>query len=215
MIRDRSSAGQALADALAKYRGDRRGLILALPRGGVILGSVLSRRLELPLDIFISQKIRRPQDPELALGAVTETGTILPCPDTACLTSPKEWAEALRAAKKEADWRRLAYRADRPLPVIKEKTIILTDDGVATGATFLAAISALRALRPARLVAAVAVGPRDTLDKIKRRVDELAALEAPEILVSVGSHYNEFEPVSDAEVLQCLAAQGSREHAAS
>ncbi|MBI4376773.1 MAG: phosphoribosyltransferase [Elusimicrobia bacterium] len=203
MFIDREDAGEKLAEALGRYRAAHGGLVLALPRGGVVVGFALSRRLGLPLDVFISQKIRAAEEPELALGAVTERGTMLA--DRA-IEPP-----LAHMAKQEVEWRRLLYRGGRPLPLIAGRIVILVDDGAATGSTFLAAAQAVDALAPKRLVAALPVASVEASDKIRGYVDELVALERPEDLVCLGDYYDEFRPVSDAEVLKRLSYRQGRD----
>lgn len=219
MFQSRDDAGERLGAALSGYDKLPGCLVLGLPRGGVIAAWALSRRLNLPLDVFISQKICAPEKPQLALGAVAETGSVfLNRVIMSSLDIPfSVKAELAHMAQQETEWRLLLYRGGRPLPAIAGRTIILVDDGVVTGATFLAAVEALVALMPKRLIAALPVGPAAAIAKIQRFVDELVVLERPVDFDSLASFYEEFRPVPDDEVLKKLSFrrghEGLRRHA--
>jgi putative phosphoribosyl transferase len=210
-----------LAARLGAYRNDPTGLILALPRGGVPVGYEVSLALNLPLDVFITRKLGAPEDPEYAIGAVAETGVVYMNP-TACRMfggfslSDRLFSDAIRAKREEIARRQALYRGGRPLPELKDRTVLLVDDGVATGATFLASVEALRSLQVGRLVAALPVGPRDTLGDIGKQVDKLIVLSTPEPFYAVGNHYMDFRQVGDEEVVRYLeraAAAHAQAHA--
>ncbi len=208
MFHDRTEAGQQLASSLSRYAGHSQGLILAIPRGGVLVGLELSRVLELPLDVLITRKIGAPGNPELALGALAETGYLHLNQDI--LAFYPGWTRFVEDERtrqeEEVRRRRELYRHGRPLPVLTGRTVLLVDDGVATGATYLASIAALRAAGVATLVAALPVAPPETAQKIHGHVDDCVILDTPEPFEAVGLHYRVFNQVSDAEVLHALDA---------
>lgn len=206
MFRDRDDAGDRLAQRLLAYRDSPDGMVLALPRGGVVVGCRLSLALRFPLDVFIACKLGSPENPEYALGAVTEVGNVYVNPLNAVdHGSLPESIEALAAEKRpEILRRRRLYRQGRCLMELNGRLVILVDDGIATGATFLSAVEALRCLDPKRLVAALPVGPVETVEQVRGLVDELVVLACPEPFWSVGTHYADFSQVSDHEVLVCL-----------
>ena len=210
MFKDREAAGEALAERLECYRGARDVLVLGLPRGGVITASAISKRLGLPLDVLVSQKLRCPDDPELAFGAVTELGNAYFDPRLAPLVKPAERDEELAFERKEALWRRRLYRGDRPLPDVRGRRLILVDDGIATGATFIAAIEALRTVAPGRIVAAAGVGQTDVVKTVAAMADETQVVEVLEELEVVGACFESFPPLHDWEVVARLSAGHAR-----
>jgi putative phosphoribosyl transferase len=208
IFRDRKEAGQLLAAKLASYRDEPSGLILALPRGGVTVGYELSLALHLPLDVFITRKLGAPDNPEYALGALSETGAIYLNPDAVEVfhLSHADLEILLKEAREEISRRQQRYRNGLPLPGLTDRTVILVDDGMATGATFFATIEAVSELSPRRLVAAIPVAPQDNLAPVRSRVDDLVVLATPEPFIAVGHHYQSFAQVEDAEVLEYLQA---------
>jgi predicted phosphoribosyltransferase len=206
IFQNREEAGRQLAARLQKYRDAPGGVILALPRGGVAVGYQLSIALHLPLDVFITRKIGAPENPEYALGAVSESGNVYLNPDALAefRLSHEDMKDIVAVQKQEIRRRQQLYRQGRhPLP-LKDRTVIVVDDGIATGATFFASVEAIRQLTPARLVAAIPVGPEDTIAKAKSLVDELIVLATPEPFWAVGSHYIDFTQVEDRDVLEYL-----------
>ena len=213
VFRDREDAGRLLAAKLGAYRDNPGGLILALPRGGVAIGYELSRALHLPLDVFITRKLSTPDNPEYAIGALSETGAVYLNPDAveAFRLSPANLNALIGHAREEITRRQQRYRNGVPLADVTGRTIILVDDGIATGATFFATIEAITELSPRRLVAAVPVAPEDNVDPVRRRVDEFIVLSTPDPFIAVGHHYQCFAQVNDTEVLEYLnAAQQAR-----
>jgi Predicted phosphoribosyltransferases len=213
VFRDREDAGRLLAAKLGAYRDNPGGLILALPRGGVAIGYELSRALHLPLDVFITRKLSTPDNPEYAIGALSETGAVYLNPDAveAFRLSPANLNALIGHAREEITRRQERYRNGAPLAAVTGRTIILVDDGMATGATFFATIEAITELSPRRLVAAVPVAPEDNVDPVRSRVDEFIVLTTPAPFFAVGQHYQCFAQVDDAEVLEYLhAAQQAR-----
>jgi predicted phosphoribosyltransferase len=208
MFRDRIEAGQRLAAALSRYTDHPGGLILAIPRGGVVVGREMSLRLRLPLDVLITRKIGAVENPELAIGALTETGylqvnedLLLSHPSLARITERQRLEQVEEIAR-----RRALYRGGRELPSLSGRTVILVDDGVATGATYLASVQGLKAAGAAKVVAALPLGPAETAKLIAGCVDECLVLESPEPFYAVGQHYHDFRQVDDHEVIQCLTS---------
>jgi putative phosphoribosyl transferase len=207
MFRDRRDAGQQLAAALQQYAGHASGLVLGIPRGGVVVALEVSRLLRLPLDVLITRKLRAPDNPELALGALAETGFTHLNDD---LIAAYPWlAQAIEQERllqeQEIARRRALYRGGQPLPDLQGRMVILVDDGVATGATYLASVQSLRAAGVARLAAGLPVAPSETASLISSRVDDCVVLASPYPFYAVGQHYVDFNQVSDEEVAQCLA----------
>lgn len=217
ILRDREEAGRLLARRLGAYRDDPDALILALPRGGVAVGYTLSLALHLPLDVLITRKLGAPGNPEYAIGAVAETGAVFLNREAldAFVLSRADLEKPIRAQQDEIKRRQVLYRGGRPLPTLTGRTVLLVDDGIATGSTFFASLEALKGLRLKRLVGAIPVGPQETLARVKRQIDELVFLMTPEPFWAVGNHYEDFTQVEDEAVLRYLegAAAALRERA--
>jgi len=206
VFQNREDAGRQLAAKLQRYRDIQGGVILALPRGGVAVGYQLSIALHLPMDVFITRKIGAPENPEYALGAVTETGNVFLNPDVVAefRLSHEDMTKIVSDQRQEISRRQQLYRQGRhPLP-LKGRPVIIVDDGIATGATFFASLEAIRQQHPKRIVAAIPVGPEDTLVKVRSVVDELVVLATPQSFWAVGSHYVDFKQVEDRDVLEYL-----------
>lgn len=206
IFQDRREAGRILAKELSSFRGQNDVIVLGIPRGGVVVGHEIARALNLPLDVYITRKIGAPHNPELAIGAVATDGTLILDDRLAKrLGVPQDYIDAESERQKREIQRRIAeYRGELPAPELKDKVVILADDGVATGATTLATIRAVRTQEPSQLILAVPVGPRDTIESLKREVDQLFCLHAPEIFWAVGAFYNVFDQTSDEEVKALL-----------
>ncbi len=204
---DRRHAGVLLAKELESYRGNTQALVLALPRGGVVVGLELSVELHLPLDVFITRKIGLPEAPEYAVGAVSETGSVYLNPDaTDYLKLSRDDLDGLIEAQRHEIARRQGmYRQGRALPSLHNKTVIIVDDGIATGSTFFAALEALAKLAPRHVVAAIPVSPVSTAEKVRAKVDHCVILATPEPFGAVGEFYADFQQVDDEEVVRCLA----------
>lgn len=201
---DRDHAGQALAKALARYRGQRP-VILAIPRGAVPMGRVIADALDGELDVVLVRKIGAPHNPELALGAIDEHGTVHMNPQAAMYELPHRFiAEEARRQLELIHERRRRYGV---APVsLRGRTVIVVDDGLATGATMFAALKAARAQQPAHLVCAVPVAAADSLERVRALADDVVCLAEPEPFFSVGQWYQRFGAVEDDEVMRVLAA---------
>jgi len=206
LFRDRRHAGILLANHLQTYRGNHHAVVLALPRGGVVVGHELSMALHLPLDVFITRKIAAPESPEYAVGAVSETGAVYLNQEAvrAMQLSQEDLDGLIAAQRREIERRRGLYREGRGLPHLHNRTVILVDDGVATGATLFATLDALSALNPLRVVVAMPVAPTSTAERIRALVDECVILSTPEPFEAVGCFFEEFEQVTDDEVIRTL-----------
>jgi predicted phosphoribosyltransferase len=203
---DRREAGRALGDALQGLKG-RDLVVCALPRGGVVVGAEVARALEAPLELVIPRKVGHPFNPEYAVCAVTETGEPVCQPEEVELLPPGWLQAAIARARLEAAARRRLYRGERPPRPLEGKTVVLVDDGVATGLTMLAALREVRQGRPERVVVAVPVAPASTVRRLAEEADEVVALQIPEpFMGAVGYYYRDFSPVDDEEVLELLEA---------
>jgi putative phosphoribosyl transferase len=206
MFRDREEAGRILADKLSPYRNDPTALILALPRGGVAVGYQLSLALHIPLDVFITRKIGAPGNPEYAIGAVAETGSHYLNQEAISSfgLSRHELERLIHIQEKEIARRKDLYRQGRPLPQLTGRTVLLVDDGIATGSTFMASALAIRGLQPRRLVGVIPVGPPSTIREVRSHVDELVILMTPDPFNAVGNFFADFTQVEDRDVIQYL-----------
>jgi len=206
MFHDRSDAGRRLAERLHQYKDRRDAVVLALPRGGVVTGYEIARALNLRLDVLIVRKIGYPGQQELALGAISETGSVVL--NQSIISEggiTKEFIPTeIERQKKEIALRISLYRSGKGLSNLEGKTVILVDDGVATGATIKAAIETLKQEKLAKLVVALPVGPPETVKALKPMVDEFVCLDTPLPFIAVGNHYQDFVQVSDQEVVDLL-----------
>ncbi len=205
MFDDRADAGKQLAERLARYRGEDA-LVLALPRGGVVVGAEVARALDLPLDILVTRKIAPPTSPEYAIGAVNERGMVLLDEAEAAQVGKRWLAAEIKREQAEALRRVTAYREGRAPLNVAGKIAIVVDDGVATGLTMRLAIRALKTLRPSRIVVAVPVAPQQAPAALRAAgADEVLVLEPPGAFRgAVGAHYRRFDQTSDAEVIAAL-----------
>ena len=205
-FRDRSEAGRQLAAALAKYVERPNLMVLALPRGGVPVGYEVAHALHAPLDIMLVRKLGVPGHEELAMGAIAPGGIRILSDEViaAFAVTQRDIAAIAAQEQDELDRREEAYRDGRPLPIIRDRTVVLVDDGLATGSTMRAAALAIRAQEPAHLVVAVPVAPAETCAALKREADEVICLISPEPFFAVGNWYEDFAQVDDDEVHQLL-----------
>jgi putative phosphoribosyl transferase len=213
LFADRADAGRQLANVLAEYAGDPSVVVLALPRGGVPVGYEIARRLHAPLDVYIVRKLGVPGHEELAMGALASDGTCVVDEDLigALHIDKSALDEVVRREIDELRRRETAYREARPRIDIAEKTVILVDDGLATGASMRAAATALREENPARIVVAVPVAAARTCASLERLVDRIVCLYAPEPFHAVGLYYRNFEQTADDEVRRLLSLAASEQ----
>jgi len=206
MFKNREEAGELLAEELLPFHNDPSAILLALPRGGVAVAYQLSLALRLPLDVLITRKIGAPDNPEYALGAVSETGAVYWNREalSGLSLTERQLSAAVQAQQKEVARRVALYRQRRPFPDLNDRTVILVDDGLATGATFFASVATVRQGNPRRVIAAVPVGPRSTVEEARKLVDQVVVLRVPDPFYAVGNFYRDFEQVEDREVLQYL-----------
>ena len=217
IFKNREEAGRRLVERLTNYYEHPGALILALPRGGVAVGYQLTLGLHLPLDVFITRKLGAPDNPEYALGAVGVTGIVYLNPEAmaAFRLSQAEIQQLVQAQQEEIARRQALYRQDRHLASLTDRTVILVDDGIATGSTFFASVESIRNLKPRRLIGAIPVGPAETVREARAQVDELVVLATPDPFWAVGNHYVDFAQVSDRDVVEYLnlAEEAMRERA--
>ena len=204
----RVDAAKRLAKALARYR-DRNPLVLAIPRGAVIMGRVLADELHGELDVVLVRKLRSPFNPEFAVGAIDETGWTYVSEQAAAAGAnaaylEQEKNEQLDTLRK----RRALYTPNRPVVDAKARLVIVVDDGLATGATMMATLHAARAKQPRRLVCAVPVAAPDSLERVRPYADEIVCLDAPLEFYAVAQFYGEFPQVQDEEVTALLSMPG-------
>ncbi|NQV13731.1 MAG: phosphoribosyltransferase [Parcubacteria group bacterium] len=209
IFRDRAEAGQKLAEALQKYEGQKDAIVLFLPRGGVVLAVEVVRALDLPMDLVVPRKIGAPLNPEYAVGAITEDGEGIFNEEVVAELGikQKQLKEIVAQEKKEAQRRLRTYRGDRPPLDLAGQTVIIVDDGIATGLTMRAAIKSVKAKGAAKVIVAVPVAARDSLEKIKREVDEVVCLDTPRFFGAVGAFYQVFGQVEDEEVVELMKAE--------
>jgi predicted phosphoribosyltransferase len=207
IFRDRTEAGKLLATKLTRYKDRPDVLVLALPRGGVPVAFEVAQALRVPLDIFLVRKLGVPGHEELAMGAIATGDMRVLNEDTIdYLGIPPSVIDAIAETElKELKRRELAYRGNRPKPDVKDKTIILIDDGLATGSTIRAAAQALRRQAPARIIVAVPVSAPETCDEYQIGVDEIICAVTPEPFFGVGQWYLDFSQTTDEEVRDLLA----------
>jgi putative phosphoribosyl transferase len=209
MFEDRRDAGQKLARALERFRG-QNALVLALPRGGVPVAFEVARHLGAELDVLLVRKIGAPGQEEYGIGAVVDgrDPQIVWNDEALRVVRPSEGYKAAETARqlREIERRRQIYFAGRQAPSAKGRTVILVDDGIATGGTVRSALRALRRAQPTRLILAVPVAPPDAIEALRGEADEVICLATPEPFRAVGLHYGDFSQTSDEEVLALLSA---------
>lgn len=209
--KDRHDAGIILAEHLKDYAHQEDVLVLALPRGGVPVGYEIATALSIPLDIFIVRKLGVPGHEELAMGAIASGGTVVFNESLMSqLSIEQQFIDSVLAAEqKELARRELVYRGNRPFPNLLGKTIILVDDGIATGSTMLAAVKALHKQKPASIIIAVPVAARSTCEELKTLVDKMVCPLMPINFYAVGLWYESFPQTSDNEVIELLKQSNS------
>jgi putative phosphoribosyl transferase len=206
LFRDRRHAGRLLAEKVVELVGGEDVVVLALPRGGVPVAHEVARALGAPLDVFLVRKLGVPEQEELAMGAIASGGVCVLNEDVIqTLGIPTGVVDFVaREERRELERRAQLYRGDRSAPAVHGKTVVLVDDGLATGATVRAAVRALRKLGPARLIVAVPVAAGTTCDALRSLVDEMVCAVTPEPFYAVGAWYDDFSQTSDQEVRELL-----------
>lgn len=204
-FRDRRHAGRVLADMLGQYRGRPGLLVLALPRGGVAVGFEVAHALQAPLDVFVVRKLGFPGHEEFAMGAIASGGVQVLNPQ-APPVSAQELANVVAREQAELERRERMYRGELPALQLRGRTVIVVDDGLATGSTMQAAVKAIRQQQPAHLCVAVPVGSGDTCALLRREADALVCAMTPFPFQAVGLAYDNFQQASDAEVHTLLQA---------
>lgn len=214
LFRDRTEAGRVLADRLAAYTGLPDAMVLALPRGGVPVAFEIAEALKLPLDIFVVRKLGLPGHEEFAIGAIASGGARVLNQDLIhqLALSDAVIEQIVAREQRELGRREHAYRGQRPAPDLHDRTLILVDDGLATGSSMRAAIAALRQQRPARLIVAVPVAARSICDEMDALADEVLCLETPPDFRAVGLWYRDFSQVTDEEVIDLLERNRKAQH---
>ncbi|OLE41442.1 MAG: hypothetical protein AUG16_00205 [Thaumarchaeota archaeon 13_1_20CM_2_39_20] len=209
IFNDRVDAAEKLAKKLEWLRGEDP-IILAIPRGGVIIGDVIAKALGAKLDIIVSRKVGAPYNPELAIGAVMHDGSFFPNTDIIeAMNVPKKYIEQQVASElKEINRRLMKFRGTKDYR-LEGKTVVLVDDGIATGATIFVTLQWLKRQNPKRLVVAIPVGPKDTIEKLSR-VAEVVVLDSPSFFNAVGEYYDTFEQVDDYRVIEIMSSYGYR-----
>lgn len=205
-FRDRREAGRVLARSLTAYRGRTDVVVLGLARGGVPVGWELAAALGAPLDVFLVRKLGAPQWPELAMGAIASGGAVVRNESVLhdVRITDAQWQEVWERESAELHRRESAYRAGLERVDVRAKLVILVDDGIATGASLRVALQSLRGDSPARLVAAVPVGPRRACRELRDAADEVVCLSTPARFEAVGQAYADFHQIGDAEVRELL-----------
>ena len=202
---DRVDAGKRLASALADFAG-KNGIVLAIPRGGVVVGYEIAKALNLPLDVIIPRKIGAPDNPELAIGAMTEDGTTIL--DDNLITYMGVTQDYIREEserqKHEIERRLKLYRQDTPYPNLKGLEVILVDDGIATGSTMKAALASVKNRGASTVTVAVPVGPPSTIKELKKQADKVVCLYTPEYFSAIGQFYTDFTQTTDDEAIKLL-----------
>jgi putative phosphoribosyl transferase len=206
LFHDRADAGRQLAAKLMRYAGRPDVLVLGLPRGGVPVACEVARALHAPLDVFLVRKLGLPGREELAMGAIATGGVRVLNEDLVrALQVPREEIDRVAAREeRELERRERLYRGDRPPPAVRGRTVILIDDGLATGSSMRAAVAALRRLQPARIVVAVPVGAAETCADFQEEADEAVCARTPEPFYAVGLWYEDFSQTTDEEVRELL-----------
>lgn len=212
IFQDRTDAGRQLAEQLLSYAGRDDVIVLGLPRGGVPVAFEVAQRLGVPLDVFVVRKLGVPGHEELAMGAIAPGGVRVLNEDVLCVIPDAQSIVEMVTAieREELERRERNYRNSRPSPQLKGRTVILIDDGLATGATMRAAVAALRQQGAAKIIVGVPVGASSTCQDLKQTADDVICLRTPAAFIGVGQYYADFFQTSDEEVRELLAASPSK-----
>ncbi|MCK4265217.1 phosphoribosyltransferase [Candidatus Babeliales bacterium] len=209
LFKNRKDAGIKLVRKLNNYKNNKDVLVIGLPRGGVIVAYEVAKNLNAKLDIIVVRKIGAPFRPELAIGAITQDGELILDNELfQSLGVKKEYLDQqVEIEKKEAQRRLNLYRKNRSPLQLKDKIIILVDDGIATGSSILVAIKSIKSKQPQKIIVAVPVAPPDIFKKIEKEIDEFICLEIPSCFDAVGSFYGTFPQTEDEEVIEVLSGE--------
>jgi predicted phosphoribosyltransferase len=212
LFRNRVDAARRLASALADLAG-KDAIVLAIPRGGVVLGFEVARALGVPLDVIIPRKIGAPDNPELAIGAMTEDGTVILDQSLVNYLGVSEdyIKEESRRQRLEIERRLKLYRGNASYPNLKNRDVILVDDGIATGSTMKAALASVRKRGAKTIVIAIPVGPPSTIKELKKEADRVICLHTPESFYAIGQFYDDFTQITDEEVKSLLKLSRQKE----
>jgi len=211
LFHDRAEAGKRLGEALKGY-GGKGVVVLGIPRGGVVVASEVADALDAPLDVVVTRKISPPGEPEYALGAVTQDGEVIVDRQAAeSLGAGRDYLESeISRKREEVKERTLKFRGDKPFPSLDGRTVIIVDDGIATGSSVGAAVMSLKKSRPKEIVVAVPVAPSDAVETLTDDGNRVVCLETPGPFFSIGEFYEDFEQVEDEEVRTILERHGPR-----
>jgi len=211
LLRDRVEAGKQLAKAIKNV--SKETIVLAVPRGGVVVGFEVAKAHGIPLDIIVVKKIGAPENPELAIGAVAEDGTFFLDEEVVRqVYIPNGYVEQeVERMREEIQRRLIRYRGEVPYPLLKKRDVIVVDDGVATGSTLKAALKLLRRRGANSITVAIPVGPTDTISELEKLADQVICLHTPSLFYAIGQFYDDFSQTSDEEVAELL--RRSRENA--
>lgn len=198
MFKNREEAGEKLAAVLIRYKNNPDAIVVAVPRGGLVPGKIIAKKLNLPLELVLVKKIGHPSNPEYAIGAISLKNQLI---EPGLNISKKYIENEIQKIRTILEQRMsLFYGKKKPLSLFK-KIIILVDDGIATGNTLIAAIDLIRQEKPGQIILAVPVGPKDSVNEFKQYVDEIICLETPEPFIAIGNFYQEFNQVTDKEAI--------------
>lgn len=206
IFKNREEAGKRLSQKLKEFKNQKDTIILALPRGGVVTGFAIAQNLNLPLDIVVPRKIGAPENEEYAIGAITESGEgIFNQEAISSLSITKNYLDKKIAEEKtEAERRLKSYRQNKPILNLLNKTVIIVDDGIATGLTMRAAIKSVKEKKAAKIIVAIPVSAQDSLKIIKQEADDVIYLDAPLFFGAVGAFYEDFGQTTDQEVINLM-----------
>jgi putative phosphoribosyl transferase len=210
-FKNRRQAGQVLAEHLEHHRGRPNLLVLALPRGGVAVGFEVAHALQAPLEAFVVRKLGFPGQEEYAMGAIASGGVLVMNPFPGAIASPEEVAAVVEREQAELVRRERLYRGNGPAVNLRDRNVIVVDDGLATGSTMRAAVQAIRQQHPARITVGVPVGAQDTCELLRAEADEVVCVATPHPFRAVGLWYRDFPQASDEEVHELLE-EARREH---
>jgi putative phosphoribosyl transferase len=211
IFKDRVEAGKKLAEALESYRGSNV-VVLGIPRGGVVVANEVAKGLGAPLDIVVSRKIEAPGEPEFALGAVTQEGDVIMDRQAAesLGATPQYLDDQIRKKREEVKDRMQMLRGDAPYPELEGRTVVIVDDGIATGSSVSAAVMSVKKRRPKEIIVATPVAPRDAVETLSEDKTKVVSLETPGAFLAIGEFYRDFGQVEDIEVKRIIDESSAR-----